>query len=117
MASAVAPPGGCRHFVRCMAKIASDTAHAAAMNSLGMSLKHVIPITAAIRWLPTNDHGCAIGLCSAANSKTEEAPIEATINGTALCPRLELRMPVSKMPRNADMAETTFSAKLTGAET
>ena len=79
-------------------------------------MKHVIPMTAEISWPPTNDHGCAIGLCRAANNNTDEAPMEATISGAALCPRLALRMPVSKIPRKAEMAETTFSVKLTGAE-
>ncbi len=109
MASDVAPPGGCRQRSQCMAKIASATASAAATKRLGMNMKQVIPISAETMWPPMNDHGCAIGLCGAANSSTDDAPMEAIMSGSALCPRLALRMPVSRMPTKAEIAETSFS--------
>src|SRR3989344_2310724 len=98
IASAVAPPGGCREFVRCMAKIAVATATAAATSGLGMSRKQVTPISDEIKWLPTKGQGCAIGVCGAANNSTDEAPIEAMSNGAALSPRFLLMKAAKRMP-------------------
>src|SRR5512147_2599974 len=75
-----------------------------------------MPISAEIRCPPTKGHGWAMGLCKAANNSTDEAPMEAIMSGTALCPRLEHNMPVRSMATKAASAETIFSVSLTGAE-
>ncbi|BAV33601.1 hypothetical protein SCL_1289 [Sulfuricaulis limicola] len=42
--------------------------------------------------------------------------MDAIMSGSALLPRLALRMPVSRMATKADIAETIFSLWPTGAE-
>lgn len=63
---AVAPPGGWRVFVACMAAIAVATASAAANHGVsGKNRYAVTPMMAEIIWPPTKFLGCANGLLTA----------------------------------------------------
>ena len=62
---------------------------------------------------PTNAHGCANGLCEAANSSTAEAPMDATMNSVG--PGLRNRLVTQASARMATSAPTalrSFSVRL-----
>src|SRR5690606_16575136 len=73
--SAVAPPGGCKVLLICIAMMDSATANGA-VNQItgGQSLHMVTPTRADITCPPIRLRGCAIGLCILPYINTEDAP-------------------------------------------
>jgi hypothetical protein len=86
------------------------------MAKSGTKCEHVTAIIAGIIFPPINGHGWENGLWETANNRIAEAPIDATITGSAepLTNRL-LTYPTRKIATNAANAERNFSAVLNGA--
>jgi hypothetical protein len=78
---ATAPPGGCRHRSRDMARMAHATATPRASAECPKILNIRTPVTADTTFPPRMDQGCASGLEGTAKSRTAEAPIGAIKTG------------------------------------
>lgn len=109
--SAVAPPGGCKVFVNCMAIMDVDTAKGAASQIIsGINLAIVTPIIAEIICPPITFLGCANGLCMAPNTKTLDAPNEPIRNMFSVSNKyFDWINAISPMPVKAPINDQNFS--------
>src|SRR6188768_16667 len=91
--------------------IVAATASAAASVRSGTARAAVTPTSAAMKFPPTTDHGCASGLAGTPNTSTVEAPMGASNSGTCSLEPSQARItsPVVSKPVKPPRAEYTRS--------
>ena len=102
------------HLRKCMAPIARATAKGAANIGSAMNFAQATPITAEARLPPNKGQGWENVLCGTANSRTADAPIEATTKTADDVPmNAELISMTAKTPVKPPATEINRSARLT----
>jgi hypothetical protein len=106
--------------MQCKANIATSAkkiAAAAAGTGAWITFAHVTPTSAATKFPPRMDQGCASGLAGTPNNSTADAPIGAISQAAATGEwrTAALRRPVNRMPSIAPRPDRKRSAWLTVA--